>query len=95
MFSTRRSRRDPLGHGRACLPDAVLHLMPEVPDQALHGPRGRVAQRADRVAAATRGDFRFFVVVFLWSFFRGRFFVVVFLWSLFCLVLVVSSDGGM
>lgn len=32
------------------LRDAGLHLGPEVADEALHGPCGRVAKRADRVS---------------------------------------------
>src|SRR6185312_10067330 len=35
---------------RAALGDALFHLGPEMPDQALHRPRRAFAERADRVA---------------------------------------------
>mmetsp|Transcript_21192 Transcript_21192/g.62619 ORF Transcript_21192/g.62619 Transcript_21192/m.62619 type:complete len:254 (-) Transcript_21192:701-1462(-) len=37
--------------------DALLHRRPECPDETLHGPCGRVAQRADRVALDLLADF--------------------------------------
>src|SRR5512134_2006728 len=36
--------------------DVVLELVPEMTDEALHGPRRGVAQRADRVALDLVGD---------------------------------------
>lgn len=36
--------------------DAVLNLLPEVPDEALNGPGGRVAQRANGVSLDLPGE---------------------------------------
>src|SRR5512135_383061 len=36
--------------------DVVLELVPEMPDETLHGPRRRVAERADGVALDVVGD---------------------------------------
>src|ERR1700760_4385141 len=44
-----RTRRT-LDHGAPLVFDHVFELVPEVLDEALHGPRGGVTQRADRMA---------------------------------------------
>src|SRR5512139_1240519 len=45
--------------------DVVLELVPEMSDEALHGPRRRVAERADSVSLDVVGDAHQHIHVFL------------------------------
>ena len=51
-----RRRRQPFDDRTALMLDHVLKLMPEVLQETLHRPRGRIAQRANGVALDAVGD---------------------------------------